>query len=182
MKLYEISTTLEMLWQAASDTIELDDGQLVVATNGVAITRDEALQRLEAKMTEAEGDLKTKALDIACLIKSLGAESDALKAEETRLKERRVSTEKKIAWLESYLQSHVEAGVKMEDHRSVIGWRRSVSVDVQVSADLLPERYRRSKLVVEPDKVALKEALVANSDPELAGKAQLVEKLNLSIK
>lgn len=179
MKLYEISEQLNGLWEAASEAVSQES---VVTPSGEIVTRDDALARLERALSEAEGTLEKKALDIACLIKESDAEADAIAAEQKKLAARKKSADAKASWLRSYLESHVPRGTKFKDARAVISWRKSEAVDVLVPAESLPERFRRIKTVVEPDKTALKEALKAGAGDELTNLAVLSERESVQIK
>jgi hypothetical protein len=173
MKLYEISGNLSTLW----DEI---DAAIADAEDQTAL--DAALKHYEGELAKMEGTHAQKCLDIACLIKGLEAEAEAVKAEETRLKERRQSAEKRAEWLRAYLSSHMEPGTNLKDARSVIGWRKSEAVELLAIPEQLPPAFVCTKTIVDADKTAIKDALKAGPVPALEGKAQLVTRYNLQLK
>lgn len=171
MHLYEITTQLATLWETAADV--LDSG------NTDATEQGKALARLEEQLKQIEGTHAEKCLNIACLIKNTEAEADAVKAEEVKLAARRKSAERKAEWLRTYLAGNMEPGTNLKDPRAVIGWRKSTAVEVSVKPEELPEGLRRTKIVVEADKTAIKASLeTGTSVPGCA----LVQRFNIQIK
>lgn len=171
MKLYEITRQLQDTWaqaEALIDTPDITDEQ-----------RDALLVQLGASLTQIEGTRTDKCINVACLIKNVEAEQAAVEAEEKKLKARRQRAEKNAEWLRAYLASNMEAGIPIKDARVVISWRKSTSVEVEVQPEQLPEAFRRTKVIVEADKTALKDAL--KTGQEVAG-VKLVEKQNIQIK
>ena len=61
-----------------------------------------------AALTVIEGEIETKAVNIANLIKSLEAESKVIKAEEERLSQRRASRDNAVKSIKHYLQTNLE--------------------------------------------------------------------------
>lgn len=168
--LYELTSSLSELWDQASYVLDAAPDEAA---------RDATLSELEAQLKTLEGTHHEKCLNLACLIKSVDAEAEAVKAEEVRLKARRQSCEKKAEWLKAYLANNMEPGVNLKDGRATISWRKSQAVEVDVKPEELPEGLRRVKTVVEADKEAIKAALAAGH--EVPG-CQLVQRFNLQIK
>ena len=133
-----------------------------------------------------QGELKDKMDNIACVIKNLKAESEAIKAEAKSLTERSKAKEKRADWLKKYLSAIMQqSGIdKVETERNIIKFGKSSSVEIsdgfiewakEHSEDLL-----RTTVEVEADKVALKAAIQNGSVPE--DLAKIVEKKNIQIK
>ena len=51
-----------------------------------------------------------------------------------------------------------------------------------VPAEQLPEQFRRTKVIVEADKTAIKDALKAGGNEELTNKAVLCDRHNIQIR
>lgn len=169
MKLYEVTTSLQSIWAEIEALLDGDDQ--AGATGG--------LLTLEQRLKSLEGTHAAKCLDIACLIKNLEAEAEAIKEEETKLSARRKSNEKRAEWLRAYLSGNMEPGTNLKDARAVIGWRKSMAVEVECKPEDLPESLRRTKVVVEADKAAIKSNLEAG---QTVSGCALVTRYNLQIK
>ena len=176
MKLYEITTGLLALWTQVEEIIDPENAP---NTEEQAL----ALKHLEGEISKLEGSHSEKCLNVACLIKNLEASSVALKTEEEKLAKRRKSADRQAEWLKLYLQGNMEAGVVVKDARTVIGWRKSAGVVLLCKPEELPEAFRRTKIVIDADKTAIKDVL--STDPkneELAGKALIENRNNIQIK
>lgn len=171
MKLYEITSSLDLLWQTATEV--LDGG------NADPVEVEKALVFLEAQLKQLEGTHAEKCLNVACLVKNIEAEAAAIKAEEQKLSDRRKSGERKAEWLRTYLANNMEPGTNLKDARAIIGWRKSTAVEVTVSPELLPENLRRTKTIIEADKAAIKVNIEAGQTVE---GCSLVQRFNLQIK
>ena len=114
------------------------------------------LERLEA--LEMERDRKIS--NVACWIKDLKAEAEAIKAEKQALEKRQKAAENKAESLKQWLQTVLE-GEKFKDARCSISYRRSERVDFADSFnfDTLPDSMK--KVTVEPRKSEFKEFLKA---------------------
>ena len=132
------------------------------------------IERLEA--LELERD--TKISNIACWIKDLKAEAEAIKTEKQALDKRQRVAENKAEQLKNYLQGYLN-GAKFKDSRCSISYRSSKStvIDEDIDLDILPEQLKIVK--VEPNKKAIKEALECGLDIE---GCHLVEKSNIQIR
>lgn len=77
-------------------------------------------------------EFRLKADNIACLIKTMKAECEALKAEEKALEERRSSKEHRMDSLRKYLADSMQktGQMKIETSRNVIGFRKSAALIV----------------------------------------------------
>lgn len=159
--LYEISAEIAAITDHFDEILALasDNGEQDAETD----TTQKDLAALQTMLHACEIDRDKKALDIACLIKSLDAERDGIEAEIDRLKQRAGSLMKKERWLESYLESNIP-GVKIKDSRAVISWRPSKSVVTNVPAEKMPERFQRVTTTVGVNKTALREAIEAGDE------------------
>ena len=130
--------------------------------------------------------LEDKADNIACLIKNMSAEAEAIKAEEVKLSERRKAKEKQVDRLKEYLSTTLLASgyTKIETARNKITFRKSESVAVDDEAEFIKwamgneDTYLTYK---DPtiNKTAVKEAL--KNGIELNG-VRIESKQNLQIK
>lgn len=171
MKLYELTSNLALLWEQAEEVLD--------AGNTDQAEQEKALAYLEELLKHAEGTHADKCLNLACLIKNIEAEAEAVKAEEKKLSDRRKGGERKAEWLRSYLANNMEPGTNLKDPRAVIGWRKSTAVEVAIKPELLPENLRRTKVIVEADKTLIKTHLEAG---QTIDGCTLVQRYNLQIK
>ena len=159
MTLYEIDAAIRDLIENAVDP---ETGE---------IAEDLSLQLEELGMAR-----EAKLENIACYIKDLKAEAEAIRAEERNLATRRRTTENKAARLTDYL-SWALAGEKFKTPRCAVSFRKSMAVQVNALMDI-PEEYLRFK-DPEPDKAKIKDALKEGLD--VPG-AELVENVSVIIK
>ena len=153
MKLYEIN-------QAILNCIDLETGEIIDT------------EQLDKLTMERE----TKLENVACWIKELKIEAEALKAEKQALAERQKVAENKMESLKKYLAYALD-GQAFKTTRASVTFRKSQAVEI---ADIykLDENYLRYK-EPEADKTAIKEALKAGQT--VAG-ATLVENTSVIIK
>ena len=153
MKLYEID-------QAILNCIDLETGEVIDT------------EQLDKLTMEREAKLE----NVACWIKELKAEAEALKAEKQRLEDRQKVAENKMESLKKYLAFALD-GQALKTTRASVTFRKSQSVEI---ADIykLDENYLRYK-EPEADKTAIKEAL--KQGKTVAG-ATLVENTSVIIK
>ena len=95
--LYEISAEIAAITEHFDEILALasDNGEQDAETD----TTQKDLAALQTMLHACEIDRDKKALDIACLIKSLEAEREAVEREIDRLRFRVGSLKKKIGWL-----------------------------------------------------------------------------------
>lgn len=149
MKLYEISQN----FRAVEAMLEDDDLEVQQA----------ARDTLEA----IQGEFDEKADNIACIIKELKADAEAIKAEADKLSQRAKSKKAQAEWWSKYLLGELQnmGKSKLETSRNVISVRNAApSVKFQDEKAFLNwaifdhEDFVRQK-EPEIDKVAVKEAL-----------------------
>ena len=174
MKLYETFIELETIWAEAERVLTGDE---VVDADGLPLTEDAALIRLEAALQRIEGERDDKAVKIACFIKNLRADAEALKAEKVRLGKRQSAAERTAERVTAYLEQWLPAGLKIKDSRAALSWRRSDFVDVQGTVDDLPVSLREA--IGRGESSAIKTAL---KDGQSLSFARLGERQNLQIK
>lgn len=123
---------------------------------------------------EMERDVKIE--NIACWIKNLIAEADALKAQKQAFADRQKAAENKAESLKKYLSNYL-AGQKFSTDKVAVSFRKTSSVNVTDIAKI-PEEYLK---FADPtaDKTAIKKAI--NAGTVIAG-AEIVEGLSISIK
>lgn len=168
MRMYELANDYENL-MAAIENGDIPEEALADTLESITALLDE------------------KADNIACWIKQLTAEAEAIKAEEDRLKARRTAKLKRAERLTEYLAECLTNGgiSKLETARNVISFRKNPPAVVfddepafikwaQVHADGLLN-YATPKV----DRVAVKVAL--ENGAEIEG-CRIESKLNLQIK
>ena len=119
------------------------------------------IDRLNA--LEMERDKKIS--NVACWIKDLKAEAEAIKAEKQTLDKRQKAAENKAESLKEWLQSILQ-GEKFKDSRCSISYRRSERVDFadNFNFDTLPDYMK--KVTIEPKKTEIKEFLKGGGEIE----------------
>ena len=112
----------------------------------------------EAMLTALNMERDKKISNVACWIKNLKAENEAIKAERQRLSSRSEVNENKIESLKKWLQFALN-GEKYKDGRVSISYRKSESVQFDDSFKIedLPAEFR--KVTVEPKKADIKDAI-----------------------
>ena len=167
--LYEINHLIE---QILDSDLQAND-ELVNSETGEILNAGELVDQLEL-------DMQTKIDNIACYIKNLNSDIDALKAEEKALAERRKHKENKVESLKKYLSSSLQyAGYnKFETPRCALSFRKSSSVEIAAGTEL-SEEYMNVKITEEPNKKALMDAL--KNGISIDG-VSIVEKQNIQIK
>jgi hypothetical protein len=169
VKLYEINSQIEQLWQHADEAFDAE-------------ASPEHLDQLERLLKQSEVSLAEKAVAIACLIKGIEAEAEAIAEQELILRNRRKTSERQSEWLRAYLAGNLTPGDKIKDARVVISWRKSQSVQLLADVSSLPRQFIREKLVIEADKLAIKDAFDAGTADSLSGLAEVVIKNTIQIK
>lgn len=153
MTLYEID-------QAIMNCLDNETGEIIDA---------ELLDSLQMERTE-------KIENVACWIKELKAEAEALKAEKLAFAERQKVAENKAESLKNWL-AYVLNGEKFKTTRASITFRATDKVEI-TDIMQLDESFLRYK-EPEADKTAIKEAIKAGQ--EVAG-ATLVSNTSVIIK
>ena len=154
MTLYDIDAQIAALEDAAEDDMLIDEetGELVSVA-----------QALDALHMEREAKLE----NVACWVKNLYAEVEAIREEENRLFKRRKAAEKKAenlkAWMLAAMTREDGATDKIKTGRVSISVRRNPPTTI-CDDELLPWAYKTVKQVIMPDKAAIKAALLAGQE------------------
>ena len=154
--------TIYNIEQEIMDCIDEETGEII------------DIDRLNA--LEMERDRKVG--NVACWIKDLKAEAEAIKAEKQALEKRQKAAENKAERLKEWLQSILQ-GEKFKDSRCSISYRKSERVDFADSfvMDSLPDSMK--KVTVEPRKTEIKDYLKTGATIE---GVTLVESSNIQIR
>ena len=142
MTLYDIDAQIAALDGAAEDDmlIDAETGELVSVA-----------QALDALRMEREAKLE----NVACWVKNLSAEADAIREEENRLMKRRKAAETKAANLKAWLLAAMtrEDGTtdKLKTGRVMVSVKRNPPSTV-VDDELLPSTYKVAKITYQPNK------------------------------
>lgn len=154
MTLYDIDAQIAALDGAAEDDMLIDEetGELVSVA-----------QALDALRMEREAKLE----NVACWVKNLSAEADAIREEENRLVKRRKAAETKAANLKAWLLSAMtrEDGTtdKLKTGRVMVSVKRNPPSTV-VDDDLLPSTYKVAKITYQANKDLIKRELLAGGE------------------
>lgn len=165
MTLYEIDNQLMLFLDSLIDSVD-ENGEVK------AVDTDQ----LDA-LNEARGQ---KIENIALYIKNLESEADAIKAEETRLKDRRISLENKADSLRSLLSRsmQIHGETKYSTARCAVSFRKSEAVIID-DIDLLDPEFKTEIIDYKIDKAQVKQKLKAGAD--ISG-AHIEERQNIQIK
>ena len=130
------------------------------------------------RLNELEMARDTKISNVACWIKDLKAEAEAIKAEKQALEKRQKAAENKAERLKQWLQTVLE-GEKFKDARCSISYRKTEKVvfDEGFCFSSLPTQFRR--ITVEPKKTEIKDYLKTGAEME---GVQLVTTNSMQIK
>lgn len=165
MTLYEIDLAIQQFVDNMLDAVN-EDGELVDID-------PEKLEQLQAAR-------KDKLEAIACYYKNLVSDAEAIKAEETNLKARRETMERKAERLKSLLSmSLLNSGdTEFSTAKCAVSFRESTQVVIP-DEDLLDPSYMNKKIKFEPDKKLIRKAIESGTD--VSG-AFLEKKKNIQIK
>ena len=154
MTLYDIDAQIAALDGAAEDDMLIDQetGELISVS-----------QALDALRMEREAKLE----NVACWVKNLSAEADAIHEEENRLSKRRKAAETKAANLKAWLLAAMtrEDGTtdKLKTGRVAISVKRNPPSTV-VDDALLPSTYKVAKITYQANKELIKRELLSGGE------------------
>ena len=154
MTLYDIDAQIAALDGTAEDNMLIDEetGELVSVA-----------QALDALRMEREAKLE----NVACWVKNLSAEADAIREEENRLAKRRKAAETKAANLKSWLLAAMtrEDGTtdKLKTGRVMVSVKRNPPSTV-VDDELLPSTYKVAKITYQANKELIKRELLSGGE------------------
>lgn len=128
------------------------------------------------KLEQLQMEETSKIENIACWIKNLLSDAEALKAQKQTFADRQKAAENKAESLKKYLTNYL-AGQKFSTDKVAISFRKTSSVNVtDISA--LPEQYLKFADPT-PDKTAIKSAI---KEGAVIKGAEIVEGQSISIK
>ena len=154
MTLYDIDAQIAALDGAAEDDmlIDAETGELISVS-----------QALDALRMEREAKLE----NVACWVKNLSAESEAIREEENRLAKRRKAAETKAANLKAWLlaaMTHEDGTTdKLKTGRVMVSVKRNPPSTV-VDDALLPSTYKVAKITYQANKELIKRELLAGGE------------------
>lgn len=168
ISMYEITQKVKNIYEELENGIGIDEetGEI----------KPEIMQALQISKNE----LETKAVDYCYVIKAIDDDIECYDKEIKRLTERK----KQFTNIQNRLKEVVKNAMIEFDIPEIkgktlkINFRKSESVEV-LDLSALEERFKRTKITIEPDKTAIKEAI---KNGEVVEGAILVEKSNLQIK
>ena len=167
MRLYEITNEFQRFLEA------LENGEIP----------EEAISDTLESIT---GLIEEKADNIACIIKNLSAEKEAIKAEEDRLSERRKTKENEIKRLKKYLTDELlKVGrTEIETARNKISFRKSQKVFVDNEAEFIEWARKHNDDLLTYKEPTINRTAIGNalkSGMKIDG-ARLEESQNLQLK
>ena len=154
MTLYDIDAQIAALENASEDDMIIDEetgelGSVVQALDALRMAREEKLE------------------NVACWVKNLSAEADAIREEENRLIKRRKAAETKAANLKAWLLAAMtrEDGTtdKLKTGRVMISVKKNPPSTV-VDDDLLPSTYKVAKITYLANKELIKRELLSGGE------------------
>ena len=155
MTLYDIDAQIAALDGAAEDDMLID------AETGELLS---VAQALDALRMEREAKLE----NVACWVKNLSAEADAIREEENRLVKRRKAAETKAANLKAWLLAAMtrEDGTtdKLKTGRVMVSVKRNPPSTAVDDEALLPWAYKTVKQIGIQDKAAIKSGILAGDE------------------
>ena len=169
MNIYSIDIALLEHTQAILDLIDEETGE---------ITDVDEFEALKAEIDGLQMAREQKISNVACWIKNLNAEAEAIKTEKQNLAKRQQALERKSENLKKYLEYALH-GEKFEDARCKISYRRSEGIHFCEGFDgeSLPDEFVKveKKAKLTEIKNAIKEGR------EIPG-VSLVSKNNIQIR
>lgn len=164
MNLYEIN---EALINTMEYGIDVETGEILEG------------QELDNKINEIAMALDDKVENIACYIKNLDSDIEALKNEKKNLEQRAKTKTNQMEYLKRYLSNFMQMNnvPKFETPKCKVSFRKSSSVVID-NVDNIPDKYKTVVTETKVDKTELKKYL---KDNECSG-AHIEEKQNIGVK
>lgn len=167
MKLYEIAETYNRFMQA------VEDG-------------DVPEECIEDTLEAIQDELEDKVDNIACLIKSLVAETEAMKAEKKNLEARMKAKANLAERLKAYVSDTMRnSGInKIETVRNKLSFRKSSSLYIENESEFIAMALAENEMLVRRGKIEINKEVVKDylvSGVVIPG-AEIRENYNLQIK
>ncbi len=137
-------------------------------------------EKIAAAIDIKSGELETKGISVACVVKRLRATEDEIEKEIRRLERMKKAITNAAGRLEDGLSAAWQAAgiIKTESVKATISFRKSAQVVID-NEENLPQEYKREIVTVKADKMAIKEAIKAG---EQVNGAHIEEVMNIQIK
>lgn len=118
---------------------------------------DMPIQAIEHTLEGIEGEIKDKCINVAKAQKNIETTIQAIKQEETRMKQRRINLEKRLAWLKSYLKNNMEQADlnRIESPWFILSIRKNPESVAIRDISKIPKCYRTPKTTETVDKRAI---------------------------
>jgi hypothetical protein len=139
--------------------------------------------KLREKLSALEIDESVKIENTALFLKNLDAETEAIKAEEKALADRRKAKEKKFEWLKAYLSGYmIETGkTRFESAKCALSFRKSEVLEI--TDEQAAKAYEQGKFLKFSDpKLDIAEIKKAVKSGVIIPGAEIKEKQNLQVK
>jgi len=167
MTIYELNEEIGKILDEVDSYID-DNGNFINTETGEVIPGDAAelyFNELQKQLNNLAETRDEKISNIACWIKQLEADAEAIKKEKLNLAKRQKYCENKATSLRLYL-GNVLQGEKFKNSKVNISYRSSKSVEFAPNFDYskLPEQYQ--KITYEPKKTELKNAILNGEEFE----------------
>ena len=132
---------------------------------------------LNDEFDRLEGVREEKLLNLAVWHKDVKAQAEAYNKEIKRLQGKQKSLSNKSERIKEYINYNLQEGENLSDTRTVLGWRKSTQVVIDVLVEDLPPEF--VKFTRSADKMAIKEALQSKDGCHCA---HIESKMNIQIK
>lgn len=139
---------------------------------------EQELAEIAEKLGELKDTLEIKLDNCARVYRSLIGESEIYEQEANRLRGKANVFKNRAERLKDYIALILQPGNKAKTELFEFSWRKSQAVEID-REDLIPDAYKRTTVVTEPNKIVLKQDLQCGAD--IPG-VRLVERYNLQIK
>lgn len=121
---------------------------------------EDELVEVAIQLGNIKGELSDKLDNCGRLYRNLTAEAEKFEAESDRLSRKASAIKNKAERLKNYIAFTLGDGVEAKTDLFKFSWRASVAVRID-NEDLIPEQYKRTKTVIEPNKKAIGDDLKA---------------------
>lgn len=130
-------------------------------------------ERLDSLLMEKDQKIE----NVACWIKNLLSDADAIKAEKDALAEREAKCRKKAEDLKNWLATILE-GQKFNSPKCAVSFRKSTKLQI-LDESIIPKKYMVKTVTTKPDANTIKDLI--KKGQEVRG-CVLVENQNIQIK
>ena len=153
--------TIDEINQSILECLDADTGEIIDP------------ERLDNLLMEKEQKIE----NVACWIKNLLSDADAIKAEKDALAEREAKCRKKAEDLKNWLGIVLE-GQKFNSPKCAVSFRKSTKLQI-LDESIIPKKYMVQTVTTKPDANTIKELI--KKGQEVKG-CTLVENQNIQIR